>query len=114
MRPEDYRAFIRPMYLVAVLSQSFLLVAVPPNRRIVERARNFRHNLSHAIARQGYRLAGFAAYPADSELSALANHDSFKPFIDVICRGRVRQLEADRQREDERDAADMTQSLGAA
>lgn len=114
MRREDFQSFVRPMYLLAVLSGNHLLIALPPNRRVVERARNFRLNLRHAIEQQGYALAGFTAYPQDWELPILCDHDSFKPFIDIVCRGRLRKIEARVQSEDERDCSDLIQALEVA
>lgn len=111
MRPEDYRAFVRPMYLIAVLSNHHMLIAVPPNRRVVERARNFRMNLSHAISLEGYTFAGFAAYPDDETLPTLYHSPSFQPFVKIVYRGRLRKLEAARRAEDERDSVDMVARL---
>ena len=93
MRREDFQAFVRPMYLLAVLGGHYLLLSLPPNRRVVERARNFRLNLTAHIRAEGYELAGFTAYPSDRELVALANCPSFQPFVHFIARGRLRKIE---------------------
>lgn len=89
MPQEDFKAFVRPMRLQAILSGSYLLIAIPPNRRIAERARNFRANLACAIEQQNYKFAGLTPYPA-------------------------RQAEpAQCATEDRRDSADLTLALGA-
>jgi hypothetical protein len=111
MRREDFQSFVRPMYLVAVLSNSFMLLALPPNHRLFERARNFRPNIAAAIARQNYHLAGIARYPSDSELVRLREFPSFAPFVELIWRKRLEKVEAVRPAEDERDRADLTEAL---
>lgn len=104
MRQEDFQAFVRPMYLIGLLSGKFLLIALPPSRRVVERARNFRENLRAAIAEQGYDFAGFTPYPSDDVvLLLIENNASFGPFAEMICRGRLKRLEARRAAENARD-----------
>jgi hypothetical protein len=110
MRPEDFRAFVNPMRLLAVLSGSHLLIALPHNRRVMERARNFRPNLAAFIQQQGYELAGLAPYPSDDHLGELARHESFAPFIRIIARTRVEKARRRFVREDARDSM----PLGAA
>ena len=111
MRREDFQAFIRPVYLLSVFSPRFLLLAIPPNRRIVERLRNFRHNLNLALAEQGYGLAGFTSYPSDDELLELRNHPSFRPFVELIYAKRLSKLEAARAAERIRVTADLFQGM---
>jgi hypothetical protein len=111
MRREDFQGFVRPMYLVAVLSQSFLLLAVPPNNRLVERARNFRPNLEAAISKQNYRLAGICPYPTDAEVLALRNHPAFAPYVELIWRKRAEKVAAYRVAEDARDSAGLATVL---
>ena len=113
MRREDFQSFVRPLYLIAVLSGSFMLLAMPPNKRLFERAHNFRHNLSAALAKQNYRLAGICAYPSDDELLILRSNPSFAPYVELIWRKRAEKIEAQRQAEDERDFADLSQVLEA-
>lgn len=103
MHPEDFRAFVRPMYLVGLLSERFLLIALPPNRRVVERARRFRPNLRAVLADQGYELAGFTAYPSDEQLLCQWDSPSFGPFFQLISRKRIERLIEKREREDGRD-----------
>ena len=111
MRPEDFNSFIRPMYLLAVLSGSFMLLALPPNKRLAERARNFRPNLEAAIQKQNYHLAGFSRYPADGELLMLRDRLPWAPYVDLIYRKRLEAMEARRSAEDVRDRADLRQGL---
>jgi hypothetical protein len=111
MRYEDFQAFVRPMRLLGVLSGRCFLIALPPNGRIVERARNFRPNLQRVLRQQGYDLAGFTRYPTDGELEGLIlNHASLAPFIEMIYRARLRKISCDRSLEDARDL----EMLGAA
>lgn len=100
---EDFQAFVRPMYLCGLLSHRFLVLSLPPNRRVVERARNFRHNVERALAAQGYGLAGFTAYPSTEQLLAQWNNPSFGPFLQLISRKRIDKLMAQRAAEDRRD-----------
>lgn len=106
---EDFQCFVRPMYLLANFS-GFLLIALPANQRVVERARNFCPNVRAALLREGYALAGFTAYPSDDLLLQLRNHLSFAPFIRIIWRGRIRKLEARRAVEDARDRSPLDPS----
>jgi|HubBroStandDraft_5_1064220.scaffolds.fasta_scaffold101482_2 hypothetical protein len=107
MRREDFQAFVRPMYLLAALGGRHLLIAIPPNRRVIERARNFRENLAAMIRQQGYEFAGFAPYPGDCDLEQLAEHSSFAPYVHFIARGRLRKVTAQRNAEDQRDSAPL-------
>ena len=74
MDPRDFNHFVRPMMLFAVLSDGYMLLSLPPNKRIAERARNFAKNgpLLPYLQAQGFTLAGFTAYPPDEQLAALA------------------------------------------
>jgi hypothetical protein len=74
MNPRDFNHFVRPMMLLTVLSGSYMLLSLPPNHRIAERARNFaKHGpLLAYLQAQGFTLAGFTAYPPDEVLVALA------------------------------------------
>jgi hypothetical protein len=115
MRREDFQSFIRPMYLGAVLSRCCMLLTLPPNKRLFERARNFRPNLVAAIEQQNYHFAGIARYPTDDELVQLRNspnyESSWKPFVELIWRKRQEKLAATRPAEDERDCADLSREL---
>lgn len=74
MDPRDFNYFVRPMMLLTVLSGCYMLLSLPPNHRIFERAKNFaKHGplLRHLHA-QGFGLAGFTPYPTDEQLVALA------------------------------------------
>lgn len=103
MQRQDFQSFVRPMYLVAVLSGKFFLIALPPNRRVIERAYNFRGNLSRFIEREGYGFAGFTAYPDDDQLAAQWNHESFGPFFRLISAKRIEKVLDRRARENARD-----------
>lgn len=104
MRREDFQSFVRPMYLLAVLSGCGMLLSLPPNKRLVERAWNFRPNLGLAIGKQNYRFAGLCRYPSDDELIVLANSPSFAPFVQLIWRGRTQKVLARKMAEDARGA----------
>jgi len=93
------------MYLIGVLSEKFLLIAIPPNRRVAERARNFRSNLRAAIQQQGYEFAGFTSYPSDDVLMRMRETENrtFASFAEMICRGRLRRIERKHAAEDARD-----------
>lgn len=75
MDPRDFDHFVRPMLLLTVLSGSYLLLSLPPNKRIAERARNFaKHGpLLRYLQERGFGLAGFTAYPPAEQLAALAD-----------------------------------------
>lgn len=109
MPPEDFHHFVRPMYLIGVLSKSFLLIALPPNQRIVERARNFQPNLRAAIQQQGYDFAGFTPYPSDEVVMLLANnrHPGLTPLARMICARRLPELMRRRASENARDSAPL-------
>src|SRR5580704_5467104 len=89
MRREDFQSFVRPMYLIALFPGACLLLAMPPNRRLFQRAWNFRPNLKAAIANQNYHFAGIARYPSDDELVILRDSPSFAPFVELIYRKRL-------------------------
>ena len=99
------------MYLLAVLSECFMLLSLPPNRRVCERAYAFRANLAAAIAHENYRLAGLVAYPSDGELVVLRSHRSFAPFVELIWRKRLEKIAAQQVAEDARDSVDLSQAL---
>lgn len=99
MHPEDFNAFVRPIYLLMVLSEHYMLLSMPPNKRLVERARNFQSNIAAAIARHGYSFAGFARYPVEYEDFAAIPEE----FLTPILRGRRRAAEQRRAAEDARD-----------
>jgi hypothetical protein len=113
MRREDFQSFVRPMYLIAVLGPYCFLLAMPPNKRLYERARHFRPNLRAAILKQNYDLAGICRYPSDEELLLLRDSPSFAPYVQLIWRKRAEKYEAQREAEDTRDFADLSQVLEA-
>jgi hypothetical protein len=103
MPHEDFQAVVRPMYLAGVLSGRFFIVSIPPNRRLLDRARNFRDNLAAAIECQGYYFAGFTRYPTDDDLLALWDSPNFGPFFRLISRTRIERVLAQRDEENARD-----------
>jgi hypothetical protein len=113
MRREDFQSFVRPMYLIAVFPGNCFLLSIPANKRLYKRARNFRPNLRAAILKQNYDLAGIARYPSDDELLILRHSPAFAPYVELIWRKRAEKIEAQRQAEDERDFADLSQVLEA-
>ena len=104
MRREDYQSLVRPMYLVAVLPPCCFLLALPPNTRLYERARNFRPNLRAAIQKQNYDLAGLCRYPSDEELLLLRESEEFAPFVNLIWRKRLEKYALRKVVEDARDS----------
>jgi hypothetical protein len=111
MRREDFQAFVRPMYLTALFDRCFLLLAMPPNQRLFQRAWNFRPNLATAIELQNYHLAGIARYPTDDELLMLKDKPAFAPFVALIWRKRMDKAIARRPAEDDRDCSDLSREL---
>jgi hypothetical protein len=114
MRPEDFHSFIRPMYLMAVLSGSSMLLSLPPNKRLAERARNFRPNLVAAIEQQNYHFAGICRYPSDEELLILRERRQWVPYVELIYRKRLQRVEARTSAENVRDCADPRLTLAGA
>jgi hypothetical protein len=100
MDPRDFNHFVRPMYLLVPLSDCFLLLALPRNKRIVERARRYRAKIEEAIQVEGYHFAGFTAYPSNEELLSL---EQWLPFFAAPLRERYEQALAERSAEDSRD-----------
>lgn len=105
MPRQDFHSLVGPMRLVTVLPGGGMLLALPPNKRLAERARNFRPNLAAAIENQNYHLAGFSLYPSDDALLSLWNHKSFGPFFQFIARKRRDRdrVAAERDEENARD-----------
>lgn len=103
MDPRDFQHFVRPMYLLVPLSGFCLLLALPRNKRIVERARRFRRQIAAAIQAEGYHFAGFTAYPSDEELVSL---EHWLPLLAAPLRARFEQARRRRAEEDARDRSD--------
>jgi len=60
---EAWRLWIQPTMLLNVLSETHLLLAIPPSTRIIEAARASKPLVHAALEKRGYVLAGFTAYP---------------------------------------------------
>jgi Helix-turn-helix domain len=74
MPESEWNLWVKPARLERVMSGDCLLVALPPNRRIIEAARKHKE-LVHRISRElGYDLAGFKCYADDWEREELAKH----------------------------------------
>lgn len=102
LRADDFDAFVRPLMLLKVLSDKYFLLALPPNRRMFERARQC-VAIRAAIRAVGYEFAGITCYPSDEELVWLANNPQWAPWMTPILRGRLRTIEARRAEENARD-----------
>ena len=107
MDPRDFDHFVRPMMLLTVLSDGYLLLSLPPNKRIAERARNFAQHgsLLRHLQDQGFMLAGFTPYPSGESLVAL--RERF-PGVFAMLPSRLRaRAEAAAERIAAEDARDM-------
>lgn len=60
------------MYLLRVLSDEVMLLALPPSTRIVEAARSNKHTLVELVHRYGLKGVAFTRYPDDREIEMLA------------------------------------------
>jgi hypothetical protein len=60
---DAWKLWIRSAMLLNVLSEKFLLIALPPSNRIVEAARANKHLVNAALEKRGCALAGFTPYP---------------------------------------------------
>lgn len=107
MNPHDFNHFVRPMYLLK-LAGDCLIVSVPRNRRISERAKNCAV-LQAAVKVRGYSGAFVVFYPSDEELIALSERFP-ECFAELPAPLRLR-AEAAAERwaeEDARDAMKLT------
>jgi len=100
MDARDFNHFVRPMYLLVPLWNFCLLLSLPPNQRIVERARCYRKKIAAAIKAEGYHFAGFTSYPSDEELLSL---EQWIPLLAAPLRERYEQARLQRIAEDARD-----------
>jgi hypothetical protein len=55
--------WVRPAMLLNVFAGRFLLVALPPNGRILEAARANKQLVQDVLTKRDYALAGFTIYP---------------------------------------------------
>jgi hypothetical protein len=60
---DAWKLWIRSAMLLNVLSEKFLLIALPPSNRIVEAARANKHLVNAALEKRGCALAGFTPDP---------------------------------------------------
>lgn len=102
MRYDDFEAIVRPMFLLA-LSGDCLVVAVPRNLRIIERAKRCAL-LQAAVRELGYSGAFATFYPSDDELLRIRERfpDIFERFSRPL-RERASRLAIRRATEDARD-----------
>lgn len=110
MDPRDFNHFVRPMLLLNVLSGFFMLLALPPNARMFERARNFaKHGpLLPELQARGFTLAGFTAYPTSEALVRLREeHPRFFAGLSGPLRARAEAALAEFSAEDARDCQEV-------
>lgn len=62
---DEYNLWLRPMLLLKGLSGNHLLLALPPNKAVVEAAIAAKPKLIEALHSHGLNLAGFTPYPED-------------------------------------------------
>ena len=67
----EWRLWVRPAYLLKVLSGGTLLVTLPPNNRIFEAARARLPSLRALAAHRGYEGVVFGPYPDEYERSQI-------------------------------------------
>lgn len=60
---DAWKLWIRSAMLLNVLSEKYLLIALPPSSRVVEAARANKHLVNAALEKRGCALAGFTPYP---------------------------------------------------
>lgn len=94
--PEAFDDWLRPMYFFKELSGGVLLLALPPNNRIVAQARTHRDLIVKGLQRHGYKGFALTAYPSDDVLLTLSTgNDEWADAANRIISGRVRRAEAD-------------------
>lgn len=65
--PDEWQLWVRPAYLLSVMSGGVLLIALPPSGRIVERARSRLPDLCRLAEQRGYRGLVYTRYPDEYE-----------------------------------------------
>jgi hypothetical protein len=60
---DAWKLWIRSAMLLNVLSEKYLLIALPPSNRVVEAARANKHLVNASLEKRGCTLAGFTPYP---------------------------------------------------
>jgi len=68
---EQFKLWLRPMYLLKVMSGRVLLLALPPNGRIVEAARFHQEELLKLVREAGYSSFCLRRYPDNYERERL-------------------------------------------
>jgi hypothetical protein len=63
LSPDAWKLWLRPAELLNVFDGRFLLLALPPNNRILEAASAAKILVHSALQKRGYDLAGFTVYP---------------------------------------------------
>jgi len=69
---DEYKLWVRPMYLLRVMGNQMLL-SLPRNRRIIEAARSQEHLLNRLVREMGYSGCSLTGYPDEYERQRLAN-----------------------------------------
>ena len=64
---DEWKLWVRPAYLLAVMSGGVMLVALPPNGRIAEAAKARLPSLRAIVRAAGYSDVQLARYPDDYE-----------------------------------------------
>jgi hypothetical protein len=64
---QEWKLWVRPAYLLKLLSGGTMLVTLPPNKRILEAARARLPMLREIAGRHGYEGVVFSSYPDDYE-----------------------------------------------
>ena len=70
--PDEWKLWVRPAYLLKLMAGSTLLIALPPNQRIMEAARERLPLLRELAGYQGYHLT-LTRYPDGYERERLKN-----------------------------------------
>ncbi len=67
----EWELWVRPAYLLKLLSGKVMLIALPPNTKITEAARAGKKALIEIVNARGYSGASFTRYPDDHERERL-------------------------------------------
>jgi hypothetical protein len=68
----EFDLWVRPMYLLRVLSNEVMLLALPPSTRVVSAARSYKHTLTELVQRYGFKGVAFTKYPDNCDIESLA------------------------------------------
>jgi hypothetical protein len=91
---DEWKLWVRPTYLLRALAPDFLLLATPPNNRIMEACQARKRWLQGKLAEHGYS-AGFTTYPDEYELDRLVEmNPEWAEVRDRLFRKRPPQRQA--------------------